>query len=252
MMKSLLLDSLQAAKSGEVPLVDFHMHTTWTDGHNDACAMHDAAIRCGLVTILFSEHARRTSEDWFFDFAAQIRSLPSDGCRALVGVEAKVLEFDGAIDTTDKIAETCDLVMASVHRFPDGKGDMLPFDDVDPEQATDIEMRLMLAAMDNPTMDILGHPFGVSHTRFQATPTEDQYRKVIEKAAASGAAFEVNSQYHSDPWQLIAWCREAGATISLGSNAHRDSEVGDIVRALRGNSVPAWSIDTARRSKEYS
>ncbi|MCH7780009.1 MAG: hypothetical protein IH848_04120, partial [Acidobacteria bacterium] len=52
--------------------------------------------------------------------------------------------------------------------------------------------------------------------------------------------------YHPEPWRLVAWCREAGAVVSLGSNAHRTAEVGDIVRALEGRAVPAWSKDTAR------
>ena len=130
------LKPVQSAKNRQIPRVDFHMHTTWTDGHDNAVAMHEAAIKCGLKSILFSEHARRTSEGWFFDFAAEIRNLQSDQCRALVGVEAKILNFDGALDTTDSIAGTCDLVMASVHRFPDEQGHMLRFDDVDPGERT--------------------------------------------------------------------------------------------------------------------
>lgn len=223
------------------------MHTTWTDGHDTAADMHQAAIACGLEAILFSEHARRTSGDWFGAFADEVRKLPADRCRAWVGAECKILDFGGAIDICDAVAKACDLVMASVHRFPDPDGDgMRWFADVNPETAVETEMRLMLAVLDNPAVDILGHPFGISRSRFNKDPSEAQFRAVIEKAAATGVAFEINSQYHSNPRDLARWCREAGATVSLGSNAHRAGEVGDIVRALEGQRVPAWSLQTAR------
>ena len=242
-----ILAPAQAALTGTVPRVDFHMHTIWTDGHNTVLEMHRAAITCGLNAILFSEHARRTSNDWFMKFADQVRNISADRCHAWVGAECKVLNFHGEIDASSAILDACDLVMASVHRFPDRNGDgMLRFADISHEEAVEIEMGLMLAVLENPAVDILGHPFGISRTRFKKDPTEDQFRAVIKKAAVSGVAFEINSQYHSNPNDLIRWCREAGAIISLGSNAHKVNEVGDIVRMLEGQVVPAWSHETAR------
>jgi histidinol phosphatase-like PHP family hydrolase len=105
----------------------------------------------------------------------------------------------------------------------------------------------MLAVLDNPSVDILGHPFGISRSRFKKDPSEDQFRIVIEKAAARRIAFEINSQYHSNPRELARWCHEAGALVSLGSNAHRACEVGDIVRVLDGQNAVSWSEKTARR-----
>ncbi|MSO89950.1 MAG: hypothetical protein EXQ89_08320 [Rhodospirillaceae bacterium] len=248
MTRTSLLAPAQKVLDGAVPRVDFHMHTTWTDGHDTVVGMHQAAISHRLEAILFSEHARRTSDDWFGNFAAEVRKVSTDHCRAWVGAECKVLDFDGGIDTCEAIIKASDLVMASVHRFPDPNGNnMQRFADVNPEAAVEIEMRLMLAALDNPAVDILGHPFGISRSRFKKDPSEAQFRAVIEKAAATGVAFEINSQYHANPCDLVRWCREAGALVSLGSNAHRAGEVGDIVRALEGQSVPAWSIETARR-----
>jgi histidinol phosphatase-like PHP family hydrolase len=104
-----------------VPRGDFHIHTTWTDGTRSVRDMYDAAVAAGLEMALFSEHARRSSGDWFPKFADEVRSLPQDGCKALVGVETKVDDLSGAIDCTDEILSHCDLVMASVHRFRGGR-----------------------------------------------------------------------------------------------------------------------------------
>lgn len=230
--------NLQDFSSSHFPAFDFHIHTSWTDGANTPAEMHDEAVKCGLEVILFSEHGRKTSGDWFPEFAEEIRILPTDECRALVGLEAKVEDFEGNIDTTDEILGSCDLVMASVHRFPGKDGKPIAFADVDPDEAVDIEFELAMSVLENPAIDILGHPFGMSYKRHKATPGESRLKEVIRKAARFEVAFEVNSRYHPDPWRLIELCKQAGAPISLGSNAHRVNEVGQIIRVLNRQEEP--------------
>ncbi len=223
-----------------VPLFDFHMHTTWTDGADTAGEMHAQAINLGLKHILFSEHVRSTSGDWFMQYVDQVRALPAEVCRAFVGIETKVADFDGNLDCTAEMIATCDFVMASIHRFPGEKGIVKEFADVVANEAVATEYRMASAVLDNPHVDILGHPFGMCYRRFQQRPPEKLMRALIEKAAAKGVAFEVNSHYHPDPWTLIKWCHEAGALISLGSNAHMLAEVGKITRILQGKE-PSWT-----------
>lgn len=217
-----------------VPLVDFHMHTTWTDGQHSVAEMHAAAVAAGLKCILYSEHARRTSGPWFQQFAAEVRALPDNACRALVGVEAKVANFDGALDLSDETRASCDLVMASVHRFPGetaivkGRPPLMPADEV-----MDIEFRLSRAAIRAGGADILGHPFGMSYRRFGIVPCIELVEALMEECAAHGVAFEVNAHYHPDPWRFVDMCCQRGAAVSLGSNAHHRDEIGKIVRALR-------------------
>ncbi|BAE48886.1 PHP domain-containing protein [Paramagnetospirillum magneticum] len=219
---------------GVIPPVDLHMHTTWTDGSAPVAEMHARAVAEGLKTILFSEHARKSSADWFPRFAAEVRAISDQHCRALVGVECKVEDFDGAIDTVPAILAECHLVMASVHRFPGESGITTgTTGHYTPEQAVDIEFRLSMAAMDNPAVDILGHPFGMSIARFKTSPPWELFQALVDKAAATGVAFEVNARYHPDPWALIEACRKAGAPLSLGSNAHTPDEVGLIGRLLQ-------------------
>src|SRR5262245_51083435 len=102
-----------------LPRIDSHLHTSWTDGEATVQEVHRRAVECGLSTILFSEHSRKTSIDWFSGFAAQVRALPAAPCRAYVGTECKVETVSGDIDTIPAISDLCDFVMASVHRFMD-------------------------------------------------------------------------------------------------------------------------------------
>ena len=133
-----------------------------------------------------------------------------------------------------------DLVMAAVHRFPAEDGSSLPFEDVPADEAVDMELELALRVLENPSVDILAHPFGMSFRRFKRRPETEKIDTPIAKAASTGVAFEINSRYHPDPWDLISRCQKAGARISLGSNAHSLEEVGLIVRILRNEESP-WT-----------
>jgi putative hydrolase len=228
----------ESVADGAVPQADFHMHTTWTDGADSARAMYDAAVAAGLREICFSEHARKTSTDWFGDFAAEIRALPTSPVKAWIGVEAKVDDFSGSIDSVPEILAECDVVMASVHRFPGETGTITGTRPMPAQEASEIEARLSLAVLDNPAVDVLGHPFGMTIRRFGGVPTDDQVDAVIKKCARTRVAFEINSRYHTDPWGLLNRCLAAGAPVSLGSNAHAVSEVGHIQAALRGQDRP--------------
>ena len=222
----------QNLTKNNIPNVDYHMHTVWTDGKNTSMEMYSRSIEEGLASILFSEHARKTSTEWFLKFADEIRSLPSSSCQALVGVETKITDFYGGLDSTDTIIEACDFVMASVHRFPGEKSMSKMCSNIDKKEALKVELNLSLGVLENNKVDILGHPFGMSIRRFGIYPTEDDFLQIIKKAAKTGTAIEINSHYHNNLWEIINWCNEYGASISLGSNAHSVDEVGNINRAL--------------------
>ena len=226
----------QKVTRDNIPSIDYHMHTVWTDGQNTSIEMYNQSIKEGLTSILFSEHARKTSIDWFSKFANEIRSLPPSPCKALVGVETKIIDFNGELDSNDKIIAECDLVMASVHRFPGEKNMDRMCSNIDKKEALKIELNLSLGVLENEQVYILGHPFGMSIRRFDIYPTEDDFIEIIKKAAKTGTAIEINSHYHNNLWEIIDWCNEYGALISLGSNAHSIDEVGNINIALKSGS----------------
>ena len=219
--------------STNLPMQDTHMHTKYTDGRDSVAEMHATAVDAHLDVIVFSEHVRRSSVDWFHDFAAEVRAMPSDRCRALVGVEARIESFDGSLDLADEIASACDAVVASVHRFPDKGGNRVDFKDVEPETALKWEYELSMAALENPSTMILGHPFGMSLQRYRVVPPDDMVRDVIAQAGRHGKAFELSGVYHPNLWHYVTMCCEAGTRVVLGSDAHSTGEVGLIQRRLK-------------------
>ncbi len=216
-----------------LPMTDCHLHTSWTDGKASVNEVYDAAVTRGLKAILYSEHSRKTSVDWFCKFADEVRRLPDFPCKAYVGTEVKVETIGGDIDTIAEISNQCDFVMASVHRFVDEGNVTIQFNDTDPDQAVDIEYSLTWAVLSNPCVDILGHMFGMSYRRFGKVPPDSMIRQLIKRASEFGVAVEVNSYYHPNALQMIKWCQEFDVKIAFGSNAHTLIEVGSIMQKIQ-------------------
>jgi len=217
---------------GFQPRIDCHVHTNWTDGSASVDECHKAAVRRKLTSMLFSEHSRASSVGWFAKFADEVRQLDPNDCRAFVGTEVKVKDYDGEIDTTGEIIEICDIVMVSVHRFVDSEGLPIEFRSVDPDVVLGMEKKLALAAIRNPATQILGHLFGMSIRRHGQIPTEDDLREVIAEAAKFDVAIEINSHYHPNPLEILAICNDEGARVSFGSNSHDLASIGNSVAFL--------------------
>jgi putative hydrolase len=216
-----------------IPKVDFHIHTNWTDGLHSVQEMYEAACQLNLECILFSEHARKSSISWFRSFASEVRALPRKPCLALLGVEARVIDFDGNIGIDNDIISLCDLVIGSVHRFPGKEGVPLSFEEVSQNEALEIEFTLTEKLLNNSYIQILGHPMGMCYSKYGATISNRKIVQLVKKAKENGIAFEVNSKYSPNPWKFVKLCRDIGALISLGSDAHSKEKVGEIINVLR-------------------
>jgi len=225
--------------TNKIPSVDLHIHTSWTDGENTVNEMYNEAIKKKIETLLFSEHSRQDSGDWFLDFAKEIKFLRKQDkkkCLLLIGTEVKIVNYKGDIDLSSKIKNQCDLIMASVHRFPNegtiknAQGQYLnnKIEKFPTEDAHIIEFDLTIGAMENSNVDIIGHPFGMTIKRFGQNPPWDYFLKLIKKAKKNDKIIEVNYYYHKNHRKILDACIDNGTLISFGSNAHSISELGRI------------------------
>jgi len=166
-----------------------------------------------------------------------VKSLPKVPCRAFLGIETRIKDYLGNLDVDTELLTLCDLVIGSVHRFPDRNGKPMDFGDIDERDAVEIEYSLLDLLIDNPAINILGHPFGVCSSYYGIKTPEERIFELAKKAARNNIAMEVNSKYHKDPWAIIRVYQEAGAMLSFGSDAHELSEVGHITDVLNGREV---------------
>jgi DNA polymerase (family 10) len=138
---------------------------------------------------------------------AEINRLNSSdsGILILKGVEADILA-DGKIDYDPQLLDRFDYVIASVHsRFS-----------MDREAMT----ARMLRALDDPHVTILGHPTG--RLLLSREPYAIDMEAVIEKAADTGVALEINADPHrlDLDWRHCQLAKSLGCSFEIGPDAH--------------------------------
>ena len=192
---------------------DLHMHTTETDGKDEIRAMAEAARDAGLQYIAITDHSQSLAmangldERRAMAHAARIRAVDAEGIgiRLLAGIECDI-KLDGTMDLSDDCLAALDIVVASVHSgFTQEREEMTA---------------RVLRAIDNPYVDILGHPTGRMLLKRQAYPIDIE--AIIDAAVRTGVAVEINSQPHRldliDVHAKLA--HERGARIVISSDSH--------------------------------
>jgi DNA polymerase (family X) len=210
---------------------DLHMHTTASDGREEIRAMAEAARAAGLEYIAITDHSQSLAmangldERRLSEHAARIRAIDAEGVgvRLLAGVECDILA-DGTLDLNDDCLASLDIVVASVHSgFAQDSAQMT---------------ERMLRAIDNPHVDVLGHPTG--RRLLKRAPYPLDLDAVVSAAVRRGVALEINCQVErldlSDVHAKLA--RERGARLVISSDAH----------SRRGLDATRWGIMMARRA----
>lgn len=192
---------------------DLHMHTSWSDGLNSVKEMIKTAQKIGYNFIAITDHSQSSrianglDSTRLFSQIEQISDLNEriDGLDILAGSEVDILK-DGQLDFSDQVLSKLDVVVASVHsNFGMNETDMT---------------KRLIRAIENPFVDILGHPTG----RLLMRRPEYAFNlsAVIDAAIANGVALEINASpsrldLGSD---IVKHVRDKGAMISINTDAH--------------------------------
>jgi DNA polymerase (family X) len=204
---------LEAARNGELPKLvevsdlrgDLHMHSSWSsDGKDTLADMAAAAKARGYEYVAITDHAHYLREGRFEAQAVEVEALRKQLApfRLLRGIEVSI-RTDGTLDFADEDLAECDWVMASLHSA---------FERSPTER--------VLAAMENPHVDAIGHLTARKLNRRGGT--DIAVDKVIEKALETGTFIEINSQPDRldlrDTHARLAG--EAGLLLAISTDAH--------------------------------
>lgn len=213
--------------SREAINVDLQMHTTWTDGDGTVRQVLDQARKREVRTVAFTEHVRRATT-WFDDFAAEVAETAADypELTVLAGCEAKVLDTDGGFDASTGILEAAEIVLGSVHRFPDGLGGFLNFRNLEPAAIAWIECELATALVRHAPIHVLSHPGGMYQRQTGKPFPEAFYRRMISASEERGVAVEINASYLVEPEKFLRLLDELNPIVSVGSDVHRLDDMG--------------------------
>jgi DNA polymerase (family X) len=209
---------------------DLQMHTTASDGKNSIEQMAEAACALGYKYIAITDHSKAvTVANGLNDkrMAEHIKNLRAAdkkglGIRVLVGAEVDILK-NGKLDYSDEILGQLDVVVCSVHSYFN----------LDRSAMTE----RMLAAIENPYTQIIGHPTG----RLLLKRDELGYDmdKILDVCAKHGVVMECNA--YPDRLDLkdvyLRMCKERGVKVVISTDAHSTTNL----KYMR------YGVSTARR-----
>ena len=204
---------LEAARNGSLPKLvelgdlrgEMHCHSTWSsDGKASIEEMALAAAARGYEFLCLTDHSHylregRIEAQWLEIDAVNAKL---DGFRVLRGVEANITAR-GEVDMPDELLAQLDWVVASLHTSLDKN-----------------PTERVLAAIDNPHVDCIGHLTG---RRISRRPGADlDLDRVVARAVETRTALEINSQPDRldmrDVHARLAGA--AGVMIPIDTDAH--------------------------------
>jgi DNA polymerase (family X) len=217
---------IEAGLAGSLPRLvqlsdikgDLHTHTNWTDGTQPLEDMAKAAKAKGYQYMALTDHTqnlamtRGLTPQRLEEERALVKRINTKLAPfvVLLGTEMDIL-MDGQLDFSDEVLATLDYVSASIHTGF--------------RQPREVMTARMLRAISNPLVNTLNHPHGRKIGRRDGYAVDMQ--AVIEQAAASGLALELNAT--PDRLDLNGtWARRAlklGARFTVSSDAHSTTDL---------------------------
>ena len=209
---------------------DLQMHTTASDGRNSIEEMALGAKALGYEYIALTDHSKavtvangldekRTLEQIKKIQAVNAKNL---GIRILASSEVDILK-SGKLDMDEEVLAQLDIVLVSIHSYMN----------LEREEMTD----RILAAVENPYTQIVGHPTGRIVLKRDAYAYDME--RVLDAAAKNGVVMECNAS----PERLdlkdthLRMCKERGVKVVISTDAH----------SIHGLSLMRYGVQTARR-----
>jgi putative hydrolase len=202
---------------------DLHTHSDWSDGGSPIEEMAMTAVELGHEYVALTDHSPRLtvanglSAERLTDqleVVAAVNQQLDGRLRLLSGIEVDILD-DGALDQTEEMLGRLDVVVASVHS-------KLRMDRA-------AMTRRMVAAVENPRTNVLGHCTGRLITGGRGTRPQSEFdaEAVFAACAAHDVAVEINSRPErtDPPDDLLAVAVQAGCLFSVDSDAHAPGQL---------------------------
>ena len=213
---------------------ELHGHSTWSDGSASIEEMAEAARARGYRYWSVADHSiglgivQGVDGPQLVAQAEEIDALnrryADEGIdfRLLRSVEAEVLA-DGALGLPDEILAELDVVVASIHSGQ--------------RQDRETITERCLKVVNNPHVDILGHPTGRLIGR--RPPSDLDVERVLQACVATGTVVEINANPSRLDLKDVYARRavELGCKIAINSDAH----------STDGMDIMEYGIATARR-----
>lgn len=190
-----------------------HSHSNWSDGSNTIEEMALACIAQGFEYLVISDHSKSAfyanglNEERIKAQHQYIDELNSKYApfKIFKSIESDILN-DGALDYSDNLLSTFDMVIASVHS--------------NLKMTEEKAMSRLLSAIENRYTTVLGHPTGRLLLSRKGYPID--HEKIIDACIANKVAIEINAHPRrlDLDWTWIKRAQDKGAILSINPDAH--------------------------------
>ncbi len=240
---------IEAARAGTLPRLvraedlrgDLHAHSDFTDGRDTLRDMALAARARGYEYLAITDHSQRLAMVRGLDadrLLAQMEAIDAvndslGGVTLLKGIEADILE-DGSLDLPDAVLARLDIRVCSVHSHF--------------RLSREAQTERLLRAMDNPYLNVLGHPTG--RLLGKREPYAVDMDRVLEGARQRGCFVEINAQPDRlDLNDLHARrAKDLGVRVAISTDAHAAGQLAlvrhGVDQARRGWLEPGDVLNT--------
>ena len=247
---------VEAALRGDLPDVveskqikgDLHTHTNLTDGLGPLEEMLEAAAKLRYAYYAVTDHApnlamQRMTDAKILGQRARLKELQVryPKMTLLHGSELNV-DPEGDVDWDVDFLAGFDVLVASVHSHFN--------------QEKDAMTRRIIRAMENPCVNVIGHP--TARLIGKRQPVEFDLDEVFKAAARTGTAMEINA--FPDRLDLkdehVMWAKRHGVKFAVNTDAHAPVHLPlmryGVATAQRGwltkdDVINAWPLAKLRR-----
>jgi putative hydrolase len=198
-------------------LVDTHCHTI-SSGHaySTISEIAETAGEKGLKLIAMTDHGPAMPGGPHIFHIGNQRVIPDyiKGVRVLKGVEANIMDYEGALDLPENYLKQLEIVIASFHDVCIAPGNM--------EENT----KALIGAMRNPFVDIIAHPGNPYY------PIDID--RLIQCAYDTGTLIEINNSSfigsrkgsEGNCRRIAVKAKKKGVKLAAGSDCHICYDVG--------------------------
>lgn len=204
--------------------VDTHCHTV-ASGHaySTIKEIADYAGQIGMKMVAMTDHGPSLPGGPHIYHFGNLRILPEyiSGVRILKGVEANIINNEGALDMPEEYLNRLEIVLAGFH-----DGCLTP-------GTVEENTRAMIGAMKNPQVDIIAHP---GNPQFQI-----DIERIVECAIETGTLIEINNSSFGNARHgsenncrlIVMEAKKKGALLTTGSDSHICFHAGKFDKVLK-------------------
>lgn len=194
-----------------------HCHSNWSDGSNTLEELANACIAKGYEYLAISDHSKSAfyaqglNEERIHAQQQLVDELNKklSPFKIFKSIESDILN-DGALDYSNNILATFDLVIASVHSNLK----------MNEEKA----MTRLIKAIESPYTTILGHMTGRLLLSRKGYPVD--HKKIIDACAANKVVIEINAHPRrlDISWKWLDYLLSKNVLVSIDPDAHAVEE----------------------------